>query len=208
MLAKLTAKLAETAIIGGARLLTGAQAQWRGCRPENRQRIFVANHTSHLDFILLWACLPRALRSRTRPVAAADYWQRGVVRRYLATRVFKAVLVKRGGALRDQSVTDPMLAALEGGDSLILFPEGTRGDGDDLLPFKPGIFHIAKARPGAQLVPVWMDNSHRVMPKGSLLLAPMLCSATFGKPVEIEPDETKEIFLQRLRQSVKDSGAM
>ena len=87
---------------------------------------------------------------------------------------------------------------------MILFPEGTRGDGDELLPFKPGVFHIAKARPGIQLVPVWMDNPHRVMPKGSLLLVPMLCSATFGGPVEMKPDEPKEIFLRRLRQSVRD----
>ena len=198
------AKLIALLIIGGARFLTGAQAQWRGCRPENRQRIFVANHTSHLDFILLWAALPPALRVHTRPVAAADYWERGSVRRYLATRVFKAVLVRRGAGQRDQHSTDPMLAALERGDSLILFPEGTRGDGEELLPFKPGVFHIAKARPGLQLVPVWMDNPHRVMPKGSLLLVPMLCSATFGRPVEIEPDEAKESFLGRLRQSVQD----
>ena len=101
-----------------------------------------------------------------------------------------------------------MLAALERGDSLILFPEGTRGDGEELLPFKPGVFHIAKARPSAQVVPVWMDNSCRVMPKGSLLLAPMLCSATFGAPVEVQTDESKELFLGRLRDSVEELRAI
>lgn len=198
------AKLVSALLVGGARFLTGAQAQWKGCGPEDRQRIYVANHTSHLDFLLLWAALPPALRARTRPVAAADYWDRGFVRRYLATRVFRAVLVTRGGGLRDPHSTDPMQAALERGDSLILFPEGTRGTGDELLPFKPGVFHACKARRGVEIVPVWMDNNHRVMPKGSLFPVPMLCSAKFGAPLEVEPDESKEPFLLRLRQSVRE----
>src|ERR1022692_857009 len=195
-------KLVAIFIVGGAKLLTGATARWNGCKPDARQRIFVANHTSHLDFVLLWAALPPMVRAHTRPVAAADYWERGKLRRYLAARVFRAVLVQRSGGLHDPKTPDPMLVALEEGDTLILFPEGTRGNGEDLLPFKPGVFHIAKARPSAQVVPVWMDNSYRVMPKGSLLLAPMLCSATFGAPVEVQEDESKERYLGRLRESV------
>src|SRR5580658_3236210 len=114
-------------IVGAAKLVTGATAHWKGCTPEDRQRIFVANHTSHLDFVLLWSALPPTVRAQTRPVAAADYWDRGIVRRFIATRVFRAVLVHRGG--RDPHATDPMLEALRRGDSLILFPEGMRGDG-------------------------------------------------------------------------------
>lgn len=201
-------KLVAQAIVSGARFWTGAEARWKGCRPDDRQRIFVANHTSHLDFVLLWAALPRRARARTRPVAAADYWERGAFRRYLARRVFKAVLVKRGDPNRDRNSADPMLVALQHGDSLILFPEGTRGNGEGLLPFKAGVFHMAKARPNAQLVPVWMDNNHRAMPKGSLLPVPVLCSATFGAPVEMQPDEPKEQFLQRLRQSVQESSEL
>jgi 1-acyl-sn-glycerol-3-phosphate acyltransferase len=193
-------------MITGAKALTGAQAEWQGCRPDNRQRIYVANHTSHLDFLLLWSALPPALRAHTRPVAAADYWERGAIRRFLALRVFNAVLVNRNGGPRDPTTRDPMLAALEHGDSLILFPEGTRGTGEALQPFKAGVFHLAKAHHDVEIVPVWMDNPSRVMPKGSLFLVPMLCSATFGAPVEIGPDEPKEQFLSRLRQSVSELG--
>jgi 1-acyl-sn-glycerol-3-phosphate acyltransferase len=200
-------KLVAGLIVGGVRLLTGATARWNGCQADSRQRIFVANHTSHLDFVLLWSALPGTVRAHTRPVAAADYWERGKLRRYLASRVFRAVLLQRNGG-RDPKAPDPMLEALEEGDSLILFPEGTRGNGDELLPFKAGVFHMAKARPSAQVVPVWMDNSYRVMPKGSLMLAPILCSATFGSPVEIEADESKEQYLGRLRDSVKELSAI
>jgi 1-acyl-sn-glycerol-3-phosphate acyltransferase len=198
-------KLIAALIIGGAKCLTGARGQWNGCRPDNRQRIFVANHTSHLDFILLWTALPPDVRAHTRPVAAADYWERGFIRPYLAKHVFHAILVRRDGVCaRDEHPTDPMVAALRQGDSLILFPEGTRGDGTALQPFKAGVFHISKETPGVELVPVWMDNPHRVLPKGALLLVPMLCSVKFGAPLELEPDEPKELFLGRLHHSVEE----
>lgn len=198
------AKIVGALMITGARLLMGAQSRWLGCLPEQRQRIYAANHTSHLDFLLIWTALPPDLRERTRPVAAADYWERGMVRRYLAKHVFKAVLVNRKGGPRGPTTPDPMLEALQSGASLILFPEGTRGAGETLAPFKAGVFHLAKACREVQVVPVWIDNPRRMMPKGSLFIVPMLCSATFGAPVEMAPEEPKEQFLGRLRQSVAD----
>jgi 1-acyl-sn-glycerol-3-phosphate acyltransferase len=194
-------------ITGGAQLLTGVQARWIGCGPEAAQRIYFANHTSHVDFILLCSALPAPLRAKTRPVAASDYWNRGAVRRYLARRVFRGVLVDRGFLDRTASPIAPIVDALDRGDSLILFPEGTRGHGEDLLPFKSGIYHVAQARPGVELVPVWMDNSYRVMPKGAIFPLPMLCSVAFGKPTQLGADESMAAFLARLRQSVIDLGA-
>lgn len=194
---------AARVIARSTKLFTGGTAHWKGCRPENRQRIFVANHTSHLDFVLLWAMLPAEVRRRTRPVAAADYWDRGVVRRYLARRVFRAILVRRGGT-RDPREPDPMVEALQHGDSLILFPEGTRGDGGQLLAFKSGVFHLAAARPEAEVIPVWLNNLHRAMPKGAFLIAPMICSANFGEPVGIAANESKQQFLARLQDAVLD----
>ena len=195
-----------SAIIGATRLLTGAQARWIGCGPAEGQRVYFANHTSHADFALIWSVLPRPLRRKTRPVAAGDYWNRGAIRRYLIHRVFHGVLVERGRITREDNPIAGMCHALEEGASLILFPEGTRGTGEKLQPFKSGIFHLAQAYPQAELVPVWIENSYRVMPKGLPLPVPLLCSVAFGKPTRLEAGENRAAFLDRIRESLIELG--
>ena len=95
-----------------------------------------------------------------------------------------------------------MGAALQAGDSLIMFPEGTRNLEDDLLPFKSGIYHLAKAHPDIELIPVWIENLGRVMPKGSLIPVPLLCSLTFGAAMSVAHDEPKDDFLARARDAL------
>ena len=199
MLERLVAGL----ITGAAKALTGAQCQWIGCGPYDTQRIYFANHSSHLDFILLWSALPVPLRRRTRPVAAADYWFHGTFKQYLIRRVFNGVAVERHGRAAGTNPLQPMLDALDEGSSLIIFPEGTRGNGEELQPFKSGIFHLAKDRPKVELVPVWMENCYRVMPKGSFLPAPLLCSVRFGEPTRLGEEERKLDFLDRLKKAVE-----
>jgi len=199
----ITVRITASALAGAARLLTGVRPNWVGCLPEPRQRIYLANHTSHGDFVLIWTVLPQALRARTRPVAAAEYWSRGKLRRFVGQDVFKAVLIAREGVNRSNDPRAPLLAALDAGNSLILFPEGTRNTTDaKLLPFKSGLFHVARARPDVELVPVWIDNLSRVMPKGELLPIPLLCNVTFGAPLQISPQEPKTVFLERARQAL------
>jgi 1-acyl-sn-glycerol-3-phosphate acyltransferase len=189
-------------VTGFMKLLTGAQARWVGCRPEPTQRIYFANHTSHGDFVLIWTCLPRDLRAKTRPVAGADYWLKGKVRRYVITDVLNGVLIDREKATRTRDPIETLVEALDQGWSLIVFPEGTRNTGDELLPFKSGIYHVARQRPEVELVPVWIENLNRVMPKGEVLPVPLLCSATFGAPTRLAPGEDKDAFLERARAAV------
>lgn len=186
----------------GSRLLTGAQARWVGCAPIDVQRIYFANHTSHLDFVLLWSSLPARLRRKARPVAAKDYWCRGPLRRFVIHCVFRGVLVERAHFDREASPLQPMLDALDVGDSLILFPEGTRGPGPEVQPFKAGVFHLVQVRPHVELVPVWIQNSYRVMPRGFWFPVPLLCSITFGEPVRLGEGEHKLAFLARLRDAL------
>jgi 1-acyl-sn-glycerol-3-phosphate acyltransferase len=190
------------------RLLCGASARWVGSRPDLRQRIYCANHTSHLDSLVIWAALPDTLRERTRPVAAADYWQSGL-RRLIAQKVFRAILIERGGKANDAERQERARAAVErtaaemgDQDSVILFPEGTRGPGEELLPFKSGIYYLCLAKPGIELVPVYLHNLSRVMPKGEFAPVPLLASVTFGPPTRLGSDENKDDFLARLRQAI------
>ena len=117
------------------RVLTGAQARWYGCPPRAEQRIYFANHQSHADLVMIWAALPHELRSITRPVAARDYWTKSPLRQWITTAVFNAVYVDR----ERKGEGDPAAAgqALASGDSIILFPEGTRGDGEEPQPSSP-----------------------------------------------------------------------
>lgn len=186
-----------------ARLLTGARSLWLGCAPTRTQRIYFANHTSHGDFVLLWASLPPKLRKRTRPVAGADYWQTGQLRRFIINRVFHGVLVDRGRRDPALDPLQPMLDALDDGHSLIMFPEGTRNlTEDSLLPFKGGLYRLGLARPDVELVPVWIANLNRVMPKGRTLPLPLLCTVSFGVPLSIDENEDKDAFLTRARQAL------
>ncbi|AJO81573.1 1-acyl-sn-glycerol-3-phosphate acyltransferase [Pseudomonas chlororaphis] len=192
--------LVATLITSAARTITGARSLWLGCGPQPVQRIYYANHSSHGDFVLLWASLPPALRRMTRPVAGADYWQASPLRRYLINRVFNGVLIDRERKEPVDNPLQPMLDALADGDSLIIFPEGTRNlQEDGLLPFKSGLYHLAKSYPQAQVIPVWIANLNRVMPKGRFLPLPLLCTTSFGTPLFLEDGESKEQFLERSR---------
>ena len=199
----LIANLLAGVVTGFARLITGVRGDWRGCLPDPRPRVYFANHASHGDFILIWAVLPRALRRRTRPVAAADYWLKGPLRRFVVERVFRAVLIDRHPAAPESDPIGRMAAALDDGHSLIFFPEGTRNTtAERLLPFKGGLYRLAQARPDVELVPVWIENLNRVMPKGELVPVPLLCTVTLGAPIRPEDGEAKADFATRSRAAL------
>jgi 1-acyl-sn-glycerol-3-phosphate acyltransferase len=195
-----------------ARGITGVQVQWAGCEPSQRQRVYFANHTSHLDFVVLWSALPSEIRANTRPIAAKDYWEETPVRRYLVENVFNAVLVERGAMAKakshdearfvGRSLIEDMAAALGKRNSLILFPEGTRGTGEKVSEFRGGLYYLAMRRPDVELVPAYLENMNRILPKGEFLPVPMLSLLTFGKPIQVEPDEEKDAFLERAREAV------
>lgn len=192
------ARVTGLAISTFARFMTAPRAIWQGIEPVPRQRVYFANHTSNGDFVLLWTALPAPLRRQTRPVAALDYWLTSPIRAFIGREVFNAVLIDRRPEARTEDPVAQMVAALDKGASLIIFPEGQRNGTDALLlPFKSGLYHLARARPDVDLVPVWIANLNRVMPKGEIIPVPLICTLTFGAPLHIEPEETKEVFLNR-----------
>ena len=187
---------AEALLLGTARLLTGAVVKTRGFRFEPAaQRIYYANHTSHLDTILILASIPRAHRKRVRPAAAKEYWWQSPWRRYVAEEVFHALPVPRQNPAPDSHPLRALEEALVAGDSLIFFPEGTRGDGTKIQPFKSGLYHLLSAHPEAMLVPVYIDNLNRVLPKGEGIPVPILCTVTFGESFAFDPGQTKADFI-------------
>ena len=195
------AKLMGYFLLGLVRVLTGSQARWYGCPPKAEQRIYFANHQSHFDWVLIWAALPGDLRAVTRPIAARDYWTSSPLKHWITREIFNAVYVSRQRT-DDEDPLEPLMEALRHGDSLVIFPEGTRGHQADPATFKAGLFHLAEAFPEVQLIPAWIDNVQRVMPKGEVVPVPILCSVTFGAPIQLQPGEDKRAFLERARHAV------
>jgi len=187
------------------RLITGVQARWIGCAPEPRQRIYFGNHASNLDGPVIWASLPTPLRRTTRPIAAQDYWEKGWFRPWLAKRVLNAILIARTAISARNNPLIAMDEAIAGGSSLIIFPEGRRQADEDsgMNPFKPGLWHLAKHHPHVELVPVWLENLNRILPRGEFLLVPLMASVTFGAPLPRVEGEDKQAFLARARAALE-----
>jgi 1-acyl-sn-glycerol-3-phosphate acyltransferase len=190
-------------IIGLTRFLVGGRAYWLGSKPSNRQRIYFANHTSNLDTVVLWASLPPELRRTTHPCGGQGLLGRRPVAAAPGTRGAGAVLIERGGGA---AALDPVRAVLKEGESLIIFPEGQRGPGPLPLPFKTGLYHLARAHPQVELVPVWLDNVGRALPKGVVVPIPVSATAIFGSPIAPLPEEEKEQFLARARGALLELG--
>jgi 1-acyl-sn-glycerol-3-phosphate acyltransferase len=186
------------------RLFTGVQARWLGSTPDDdARRVYFANHTSNFDFLVLWSVLPDRLRNRTRPVAASDYWRSGRLRRFLAESVFRGVLIERKKVTRANNPMDQLVPILNGGESLIIFPEGGRTTEPEMRPFKSGLYYLGRAVPDIDFVPVYINNASRVLPKGELLPLPLLCSVVFGQSLRLEKNESKDAFLTRARAAVE-----
>jgi 1-acyl-sn-glycerol-3-phosphate acyltransferase len=186
-----------------AKLISGASVRWVDCQPDTCQRVYFANHTSHLDALVVWSALPHDVRSLTRPVAAKDYWEQGRLRKYLATRVFNALLIDRKEIKVHHSPVDLMIREIGDRKSLIVFPEGGRSPDGSISEFKSGLYYLSKKRPDLELVPVHIDNLNRVLPRGEFLPVPLLSCISFGPPMWLEAGEPKGDFLNRAREAVR-----
>jgi 1-acyl-sn-glycerol-3-phosphate acyltransferase len=200
------------ALAAFARLISGASVHWTEpphptkVPSSDRQRVYFANHTSHLDFVVIWSALPADVRARTRPVAGDDYWSRGAIRRFLSSRVFRAILIERstaGSSVAHASRSIERIAEGMGDNwNIIVFPEGTRSMTGEVLPFKSGLYHLCRMKPELELVPVYLANMNRILPKGEVLPVPLLGRVIFGAPMKIRPNEEKSAFLSRARDAL------
>jgi 1-acyl-sn-glycerol-3-phosphate acyltransferase len=187
------------------RVLIGARSDWRGCAPEPVCRIYFANHSSHVDTVAVMSALPWPVRRMTHPVAARDYWGASPLRRFIAEKLLRAILIDR----KPEPGVDPLLPledVLQKGRSILIFPEGTRGSGEEIAAFRSGIFRLAQRFPDVDLVPIYLDNLQRILPKGSMLVVPITCTARFGAPLRVEPGEDKDAFVARAREAVIQLG--
>jgi 1-acyl-sn-glycerol-3-phosphate acyltransferase len=134
-------------------------------------------------------------------VAAQDYWDKGPLRRHIA-RSFNALLIDRKDIKVHNSPIQMILREIGDVHSVIVFPEGGRNEDGQIGEFKSGIYYLNKKRPDLEMVPVYLDNMNRILPRGEVLPVPLLSNITFGAPIWLEAGESKDDFLARARASV------
>ena len=195
-------KIMKSSLILLSRLLSGATVLWYESQPDSCQRVYFSNHTSHLDALVIWAALPHRIREKTRMIAAQDYWDAGPIRRYISKRLFNALLIERENVSLKNTPIKVMMDGMQDEYSIILFPEGGRSETGELGGFKSGIYHLCKRRPDLELIPVYLNNMNRILPRGKTLPVPMLSRVIFGPPMWLEMGETKGTFLERSRQAI------
>lgn len=196
-------------ISGIIKFISIGNVRWIEFPAETKPRIYFSNHSSHLDAFVLWAALPRQIRTQTRVVAAKEYWEKTGLRRLVSHKIFNPVLVDRNHISCHDIENHPInkiVDVLDKDNSIVIFPEGTRSEKDGIQPFKSGLYHLCKKRPNIELIPVYLENLNRILPKGEVLFVPVIGSVTFGKPVMFDRKESKTEFLERTREAIIELG--
>lgn len=163
-------------------IMLGAQVRGREHLPTKGPAIIVANHNSHLDTMTILTMFPMRMLPRLRPVAAMDYFMRSGLMAWFATNIIGIIPIVRGGHAAGTNPLAPCEEALDRGEILIIFPEGSRGEPEQLQQFKKGVAHLAKARPATPVHPLFMHGLGKALPKDSVFIVPFNCDVVAGEP--------------------------
>ena len=163
-------------------LFIGLRVRGREHLAKTEPFVLIANHSSHLDTISLLSLFPLSRLRHIRPVAAADYFERNAFVSLFTKTFFNILPIARKGITSENNPLRSMRGALEAGDSLIVFPEGTRGSGEQLGSFRSGVAHLIDQMPGLPIVPAYLVNMGRSLPKGEFIPVPFFCEIRIGVP--------------------------
>jgi 1-acyl-sn-glycerol-3-phosphate acyltransferase len=183
----------------------GLTVRHRGLLPKEGPAVLAGNHNSNLDALAIMSLMPLKLLPKLRPVAAMDYFLTGGFRSWFATNIIGIIPVKRGSGKEGGNPLKLAEEALDRGEILVIFPEGSRGEPETLQEFKKGIGHLAHARPKVPVVPIFMHGLGKALPRGSLVLVPFNAIVSVGEP--FYGTDTYSEFVSKLQRAIADLGA-
>ncbi len=177
-------------------VVLGLNVRHRERLPSRGPAIIAANHNSHLDTMVLMTLFPWGVLRRVRPVAAGDYFLRNRLIAWFALRIIGIIPIDRSGSTPRERLLDDVVAALQNGEIVIIFPEGTRGEPERLQRFKSGLYHLCARVPEVPVVPVFLHGLGKALPRGEALLVPFFCDVFVGEPLPW--CEERDAFMQAL----------
>ena len=188
-------------------VLLGMNTRRKELLPKTGAAIIVANHNSHLDTLVLISLFPLGLLPKIHPIAAADYFLKNRFLAWFATRIIGIIPISRGKASKSYDPLKSCCDALDRGETIILFPEGSRGEPEQILQFKKGIAHLAERYPHIPITPAFIHGLGKALPKGDFVLVPFFCDIFIGNQIYFDTD--KNAFMEKLNsnfQSLANEG--
>ena len=159
---------------------------------KNSPAIIVSNHNSHLDTLTLMSLFPIKDLDNITPIGAKDYFFKNPFIRFISKYLIEVTPIDRE---MKKSQTHPLAnvyKALEENKIIILYPEGSRGEPEELKTFKSGIAHLAKKYPSVPIYPVFMYGTGRSLPKGEALFVPFIIDINIGEALYFDGSLAKE----------------
>lgn len=173
--------------------------------PKDGPCIIIANHNSHLDTLVLFNLFPWRLLRKIRPVAAADYFCKNKILRWFSTQIMGIIPIHRGRMIKGSDPFELISSSLHKGEIILLYPEGTRGEPEQMQSIKKGIHHLAKKHPTVPIIPIFMHGLGKSLPKGEFILVPFFCDIFIGNPL-IETEDA-DAFVAQIQEAFANLAA-
>jgi len=164
-------------------------------------KIIIANHNSHLDTLFIMSLFPNKIIDKVKPVGAKDYFYSNKYISWISKNLLDIIPLDR--KVKEKDPLKSIYDSLDKGNIVIIFPEGSRGNPEELTSFKNGIHHIAKNKPDVEIIPIYMEGMGKSLPKNEALFVPFVGNVNIGKEIKFNKEEKREDFIKRLEKTMK-----